>query len=178
VRRIVIIVVATMLLAAACGDDDSGGDSAALVQSLRTQILDTDASSDFAISDDEAQCFAEGLIDELGADRVTEALGQDQDFETFMAGATAQERRAVVEVMFGCVDMESAIASEMQGDISEESARCVAAAMIDSEEFRSAVADGFVAGAQVFENPELVTALLPAMLTCLTADELARIGES
>jgi len=175
-HRLVSILLAIVLVAPACGDDDSGGDSAALVQSLRTRILETDASSDFAISNEEAQCFAEGLLDELGAGGVAEAIGQE--FETFMAGATAQERRAVVDIMFGCVDMESALAAEIQGDISEESARCVAAAMIESDEFRSAVADGFDAGAEVFENPDLVAALLPAMLSCLTADELARISDS
>lgn len=174
-RRIVTLVLATMLIASACGGDDSGGESEALVQSLRTQILETDASSDFAISNDEAQCFAEGLLDELGAERLSGAF--DQDFETFMAGATGDERRAVVEVMFACVDMTSAIAAEMEG-ISQESARCVAAAMVEAEEFRTAVADGFGGGDQVFEDPELVAALLPAMLACLTADELARIGDS
>ena len=63
-------LLAVMLVIAACGDDDggSGGEgNEALVQSLRTKIVDAQsADGSSPIGDDEAECVAGALIRRSG----------------------------------------------------------------------------------------------------------------
>ena len=63
-------------------------------------------------------------------------------------------------------------------EISAESARCLADVMLASDEFRNATAESLVSSTDPFDDPALVAALLPAMLECITAEELADLGNA
>jgi hypothetical protein len=169
------------LMAAACGDDDaSGGTSAVdpdLVSGLTEQILTDGAGTDAVPLDDEqAACFAVGLIEAFGGERMVDALGVE--FEDFMGQATADERLTVVDTMFDCVDFGDVMATQFGESVSAESARCASAAFVESDAFRVAIADSLGNPmSDPFEDPGLIAELLPAMLDCFTADELIQLGE-
>lgn len=183
-RRLVAIALTVAVIAGACGDDDTtsttvSAANAALVAGLRQQIA-TQQSEDpdaFPMTDEEIGCFAVALVDTFGADRMGQAL--TGSFEVFMAAASAEERRSVVDAMFGCADLGPALARSLGGDgsLSAEASNCLADVMIGSQAFRDAVAEGFAGtGGSPFEDPELLQELLPLMLSCLSAEELAQLG--
>ncbi len=182
--RRVIPLLALALVMAACGDDDTGGegttttggDGAELVAALRTQISEDSGSGGFVVNDEQAGCFAVGLIDEFGAGTMADAIGGE--FSDFMGSISSAERRTVIDIMFGCVDLAEGLAAELGADgaISLDSARCISEAMLASDDFRDVLAESFVDAGGAFENPALVETLLPAMFSCLTPEELAQIG--
>lgn len=180
-RRLVTVTLATLLLIAACGDDSSADADPALVSSLRSRITESPQAQDgdFPITDEAAQCFALGIIDDLGADKVGDGI--DLSFDAFMGTLSADERRAVVDVLLGCVDITETLVTQLSGDgaeVSAESARCVVEGMLASNVFLDAVADSFVSGESAFESEAIAVAILPVFFECLTPEELANLGNS
>jgi hypothetical protein len=175
-RRPAAFALIIALVAVACGDDTPAADPA-LVAGLSQRISASQSGSGvFEMTDPEVECFATGIIGLFGAERITAAL--DLEFSAFMATATAGERRAVVDTMLDCVDLGAGLARELgaEGTISAESARCLADTMLASDAFRDATAESFVSETDPFDDPALVSALLPAMLECLTAEDLGNLG--
>jgi hypothetical protein len=180
VRRLLTVLLAATLIVGACGDDSSNADPQ-LVASLRSRISESpqaQGDSTFGMTDDDITCFAEGLIAELGAAKIES--GVDLSFDAFMATLSAGERRAVVDVMLGCVDVAEVLVAQISGEgsLSAESARCVVDGMLASDEFRDAVGESFVSGDSTFESDTVVAAILPVFLECLTPEELANLGNS
>lgn len=182
-KRTFALLFVLALVVSACGDDDTGGDGpgggdapAGLVDDLTEQILGGSAtSSDVPFDDEQAACFAVGLIDEFGAEAMVDAL--QMEFDEFMAQASNSERMSVVNTMLDCVDFEEMMAAEFGGALSDESARCVSEAFVGSDAFRQALANSFDATAtDPFDDPAVIEELLPAMLGCMSAEELANLG--
>ncbi len=182
-RRMMATMLTLALVFVACGDDDSGdsdaaagGENSQLISSLSAKIVaDAEDDDEFQFTDEQAACFAVGLIDVFGAERIAETL--QMDFDDFMAQASAGERAAVVDTMLGCADFGQVLTQEFAGSISQESSRCLADAFVNSEAFRAAMADSFAdSTVDPFDDPALAAEMVPAMLECLTADELIQIG--
>lgn len=180
-KRAIALLFALTLVLTACGDDDAGTDSGAgadspVVDDLTQEILEGSGSpSDVPLSDEQAACFAVGLVDEFGGDAMVEAI--QLEFDEFMAQASAEDRLTVVDTMLDCVDFSSTMSAEFDGAISSESATCLADAFVGSDAFRSALANSFDgSGADPFEDPALLEEMLPAMLECLSAEELVQLG--
>lgn len=128
------------------------------------------------MSNEDAACFAGGLIDEFGAARIAEAI--DLEFEEFMRSATRAERRSVVDTMLGCANFGALFTQQFSGAISAESASCLADSFLGSDGFRDALADSSASGDSAFDDPDLQAELLPAMLDCLSAEELIQLGQT
>jgi len=181
-RRSMTAILALMLLLAACGDDTSATTAdAQLVSSLASKISASPQaqSGDLPITDQAAQCFAEGLIDELGVPKIEGGI--DMSFDVFMGTLSQSERRTVVDVMLDCVDVADTLVAEMTASgspLSEASARCVIDGMLASDEFRDAVGESFVSGDSTFQSDTVVAAILPVFLQCLTPEELAGLGNN
>ena len=185
-NRAVALLFALALVVTACGDDDATDNtgaptptdaaSSAVINELQQEILaGADTGSDIPLDDAQALCFASGLVGEFGA----EAMGQavQMEFEEFMAQATPAERLIVVDTMLGCVDFTETMAGQFDGAISAEAATCLSDSFIGSDAFRTALANSFgSADTDPFEDPALVAEMLPAMLECLTAEELLNLG--
>jgi len=170
-----------MLIVAACGDDSSSGADPQLVSSLRSKITASPQAQggDFPITDDVAQCFAEGLVSDLGAAKIESGI--DLSFDDFMATLSAGERRTVVDVLLGCVDISETLVAQLTGagsTISADSATCVVDGMLASDAFLDAVADSFVSGDSAFQSDAVAVSILPVFLECLTPEELAGLGGS
>ena len=179
-RQVMAILLALTLVLAACGGDDSGatsdteGANGELISNLAAQINSGQTSSQLGLTDDDAVCFAGGLIDALGGERMAGAL--QLDFEEFMSGATIEERRTVVDTLFDCIDFGALMIQEAAGEISAASANCLGDAIAASDGFRDALAQSFGSADDPFEDPALLGELLPVMFECLSAEELVQLG--
>lgn len=167
-----LILVGLALVAAACGDDDSS-DQSGLVNDVAQQVS---GDGEFDFSNEQAVCVAEGMIDGLGADRIVEGL--DTDFDTFMSTASEPERRAVVDTLLDCVNFGTLLFSEAEGQISEDSARCLGNAFSDSETFRSALTESLATGQDPFDHIESEEEFITFLFECLSAEEIVRLGDS
>jgi hypothetical protein len=186
-KRAAALLIALVLVLAACGDDDAGADtttgdptatagaSSDIVEQLTQEILtDSSAGSDTSFTEEQAACFAVGLVDEFGADVMVDAL--QMEFEEFMTAASSEDRMTVVDTMLGCVDFGEVMTAELDGEISAESANCIGDAFGNSEAFRNALANSFDTSAtDPFDDPALMEEMIPAMFECLTEDELGAI---
>jgi hypothetical protein len=179
-KRLVALVAALALLATACGGDD-GGDRGEAIATLQRQITESqvDASpTSPEFTEAETRCMAEGMVDEFGISRVLDA--DDEGFEAFMAAATAEERRNVVDLTLECVDLTEQLTAPLVAEgLSEDSAACIGDAVIENEAFRDVLAAGLASGSfdPTAENEaELMEALFPALMQCLSAEELANLG--
>jgi hypothetical protein len=179
-KRISALLLALALALAACGGDDAGGGGASadsdVVDDLTQEILEgSGAGSDTPFTDEQAACFALGLVDEFGAETMVEAL--QMEFEEFMAAASPGERAVVVDTMLDCVDFGALMAAELGDAISAESASCIGDAFTNSDAFREALANSFdESGGDPFEDDAMFAEVFPAMLECLSAEELANLG--
>ena len=164
------------MITVACGGDAPAADPA-MVATLSQRIAENQTGSGgFDMTEPEIECFAVELIDLFGAERI--AAGMELEFSAFMETVTAPERRRVVDTMLECVDLAADLAAELgsEGEISAEAAQCLAETMLASDAFRDATAESFVSETDPFDDPDLVAALLPAMLECLSAEDLGNLG--
>ncbi len=174
-KRTMAVLLALMLALVACGDDDSGGGGdEALMGDLAEQIKSGQTGDQLGFTDEDAVCFASGLIDALGGERMVGAL--QLEFEEFMSGASIQERRTVVDAMFECIDFGSLMIQEAAGEISADSAQCLGDAIAASDGFRDALAQSFGSADDPFDDPALLAEMLPVMFECLSAEELIQLG--
>lgn len=180
-KRAIALLFTVALVVSACGDDDSGnsattGAVSPVVEDLTQEILTGDGpDSDVPFTQEQAACFAAGLVDEFGSEAMADAL--QMSFDEFMAGATPEQRLTVVDQMLDCVDFASMMTAEFGGTISDESARCLGDAFVGADAFRTALANSFDdSGTDPFDDPALLEEMLPAMLECLSAEELIQLG--
>lgn len=180
-KRAIALLFAMALVAVACGDDDGGATTTAgavspVVADLTQEILSGDGpDSDVPFTQEQAACFAAGLVDEFGGEVMADAL--QMSFEEFMAGATSDQRLTVVDQMLDCVDFSAMMTAEFGGTISDDSARCLGDAFVGADAFRAALANSFdQSGTDPFDDPALLEEMLPAMLECLSAEELIQLG--
>jgi hypothetical protein len=186
-KRAAALLIALVLVLAACGDDDAGTDTTAgdttattsagggdVVDELTREILSDSSTGSDGFTEEQAACFAVGLVDEFGAEVMVDAL--QMEFEEFMAAASLEDRMTVVDTMLDCVDFGAVMVAELDGEISAESANCIGDAFGNSEAFRNALANSFDGSAtDPFDDPALMEDILPAMFECLTEEELTAI---
>lgn len=128
-----VATVALVFGAAACGggDDSGGGGDGAdadspLVQALAANLLEDGEDSPVA-SQEEAECWASGVVGGIGEDRLTELGVTPEDVGDIEDLAlTDDEVSVVVDSLFGCADVQQAFADQFAADFGEEAATCIA----------------------------------------------------
>jgi hypothetical protein len=178
-RRLLTLMLVMGLSATGCGGGESEDEEGA-VAFLREQIAaQSDEAATVQFDEGEALCLAEGMVEHFGAGSIIDA--SEGTFEEFMAAASEDDRRAVVDLAFGCADVGALMATEMMNQgLSEEAATCIGDGILDSEAFRGLMADSLATGdfepSGAAEN-ELMEALLPLIFQCVPADELEDFGQ-
>ena len=80
----------------------------------------TDGDDGFGLTDDEAQCATEKVIDEIGAERLQDA-GMTEEYLSSQSGdstdLTDEEARTIVDALFDCGDMGEAFGRSIAGDV-------------------------------------------------------------
>jgi hypothetical protein len=169
VRRSIPLLITIALATAACGGGDGDGKKAEYVDAIAATFTNDESLS---VSDDDAACLAEDMVDVIGVDRLEDAgvepaeIAADEDNEEFQKVAeqlSEAEANELVDVIFDgdCVDfgaiMAESILADASGDISDEQATCIGDAFADNEAFKGAFAQSLLSGAE--EDPDLDAAM-------------------
>lgn len=123
------------LALAGCG---GGGDEAEAAEAI-SQAMVEDSGSEFAVDEEQADCVGEGLVDELGVDKlqeygiVTEDLTVEQSVTNANVTMEEQDADNAAGVIVGCIDTQTILAEELSagGDMSEEQQECIGEALDD-----------------------------------------------
>lgn len=117
--------------------EGGGGD---LVQAIADDIMvDVDAGDGPVANREEAECWANGVVDGIGEDRLNElGLTADNVVDPDQLDLTAEEVDVVVDSLFDCADVQQAFADQFAAQFGEEGANCVAEAL-DEELVREAL---------------------------------------
>lgn len=131
-----VSLAAVLLVGAACaGPGRTDGTLASVIaEGLRS---DQDAG-ELTFTPEEARCVAEEVVDRVGEDRLRE-LGADREPLDELPFERA-ERRAVLTVLDGCVDLVGQIAAFLgDGGLPADVARCAAERYAHAEELQEAL---------------------------------------
>ncbi|MEM9203066.1 MAG: hypothetical protein AAGC53_15505 [Actinomycetota bacterium] len=140
-RPVLIAITALAVLASACGGDGSTTEtSTPAADADETTTTTTEAASDprvteikavlqaddsLVITDTEATCAADRLVDELPSETIDELLA-NPDLE-IDAAERPEEAETVLNVLLDCVDLERAMIDSMVADGTPlEDAQCMA----------------------------------------------------
>lgn len=161
-KKLGLMLAALALLLAACG---GGGGLSAEEQAKADEItaeLTADQSIENPFSDQEkASCFSEGLVAELGLDRIN-ALDTGEGVEDGFANMTAEEQGKVADLAIDCIDMQAYMGEMMANSgLPEDQAQCVADGLDDDLIKELFLAQ--ISGADVTTNEDL----MGVIMTCL-----------
>ena len=161
-KKMGLVLVALVMVLAACG---GGGGLSAEEQAKADEItaeLIADPSAENPFADEEkASCFSEGLVGELGLDRINEldtGGGVDEGF----GNMTAEEQSAVADLAIDCIDMQAYMGEMLaNAGLSQDQADCVAEGLNDDLIKQLFLAQ--ISGADVTANEDL----MGVVMTCL-----------
>jgi len=180
-KRTLWLVVVFALVAAACsaggGDSLSAGDQE-LADAI-TQSMMEDADPDTPFGQEEAVCFGNGIVSEMGSERLTE-LGLS--VEAVKSGTDPSDVDlidddidAMAAVMTDCVDFTALFTAEFEASgVSSESISCIADGM--DGDVVSAMARSIFSGQDLSEDAVTSDKVFQLILDCFSAEDLARIG--
>lgn len=180
-KKLMILLIAFALAAAACGGDDglSEGERAMVAAIVEGATSDPDPENPLSSDTEAATCFAEGLVEDMGVDRLA-AIGfaaDNEDPQAAFAAMSNEELDQVADIALDCIDMRAVIADQMVAEgMGRESAECFADEIEKTGLFETA----FIAGMSgrefdVSENPEVAGAMLEAATACLSGEELGDV---
>ena len=182
--------VATLVFGAtACGGDDTAdgaadsaadageeaaattvaadeGASGSLVDALAAEMWAEAEDGDSPItSEDEAQCWASGVVDGIGEDRLTElGLTPDNIVQVDQLALTDDEVGIVVDSLFSCADVKTAFVDQFAADFGQEGAECVAEAM--DEDLVKEALSASIAGDDSQPSEEFIAAFGQIAVDC------------
>lgn len=182
VRFLAIIGVAALLLGA-CGNDTSnsgeGGSTKGdldneeqeYVDAMTASLLDSSGEED-AIPEDQAECWAAGMVDGVGVDKLKEAgitpevMAGDSDDDVDFEDLSEADRKVVAESFTECIDLEDVFLQSLTTDgdePSKETKECLAA--IDWTVIEKEFVDMIISGEDMDENSAAMAPLLGCMLS-------------
>ena len=160
-RATVAVVTAALLTLSACG---GGGDESEAKDNLAESFAKEEggALTGADLTEDEAGCLSDGLVDEVGVEKLQEygileddlAVVEDADDVKFEAGDAA----AFAGVVTDCVDVSQLITDQMaEQDLTAEQEECVSEAL-DEDAVRDLLSATFQG-----QEPEMDGAIGDAM---------------
>lgn len=177
--RTIGLLVGLLLITAACsGDSGRSGGEQALADAIRDSILeDNDPTSPFGEA--EATCIGETAVDELGVDGLLEIGITESNADPGDAFQVASDEQldAVIDVTLACIDFRDVLLDTFlaEGDISDDSATCLADELDKPEILRPMVEAG-LRDTDIEDDPEAANALFEAIFNCLSIEELGQLG--
>ncbi|MDZ4825360.1 MAG: hypothetical protein SGJ13_02725 [Actinomycetota bacterium] len=190
-RKLLALSISALLVFAACGgDDDDDDDSASNASEPAAEddesgdeFLDDEAYTDvlmqsfvdseeggFSAPEDEAQCTAERIVAEIGAERMQEAGITEEVLAaagTPPSDLTEAEAGEVADAMIECIDLADGLAESFGEEFMAEDRECVANAMIDAGILRPVLVIDIMGGDDAAPPPELAGAMADVTLECV-----------
>ena len=163
-KKLGLTLAALALLLAACGG--GGGGLSAEEQAKADEItaeLTEDQSIENPFSDEEkASCFSEGLVKELGLERINE-LDTGGGVEDGFGNMTTDEQGKVADLAIDCIDMQGYMGAMMaQAGLPQEQADCVADGLNDDLIKELFLAQ--ISGADVTANEDLMEIIMSCLM--------------
>ncbi|MEM9467629.1 MAG: hypothetical protein AAGA90_19800 [Actinomycetota bacterium] len=161
--RQLIVIIAIALAAAACGDD-SGGSADPRAAEL-SEVLEADTA--LALTGDEAECTAGGIVDALDDASIETLLAADGLELGDLAGPA--EAIAAFDAYLDCVDVEQKMVDSLLATGTEaDTARCVAESF-GEDELRTMLGASALPGGAVDEEAafNLVGEVFQAAQACV-----------
>ena len=163
-KRVGLVLTALVMVLAACGGDGGGlsAEEQAKADEITAELTaDTSAENPFA-DEEKAACFSEGLVSELGLDRINEldtGGGVDEGF----GNMTAEEQGKVADLAIDCIDMQAYMSEMMAGaGLPQEQADCVADGLNDDLIKELFLAQ--ISGADVTANEDLMGIVMSCLM--------------
>jgi hypothetical protein len=168
-KRMLLAVSVAVFVLGACSSGDRSEDE--LVADLKEGLLEEDTG--FGLTEEEADCAAQGIFDAVGLERAREIDESDNDDLSL----TPDEAELAAQAMVGCANVRPLFVSSFTeaGDVSDESASCLADAITD-EQLVALFAAAFSGADGTEVQSEMTTSITDAMPTCLTEEELASLS--
>jgi hypothetical protein len=194
-----LVVFVLALFVAACGGDDDDSTADTTVGKTTTTEVDGDEdaarddgaldddeyadafarslvnSDSMALTEDEAACATDKIVDGIGAPRL-QAAGMTEEYLNSSSGGptdlTLDEARAIVDALFECSDLAASIASEIGSSFADqemftpEYETCVADVVRSDESIRDLMAQSLQAGGDADVPPEAGEQLVGVMMNC------------
>ncbi|MFV2038975.1 MAG: hypothetical protein ACC660_01895 [Acidimicrobiales bacterium] len=169
-QKLVPLLVTLAIVAVACGggNDDVTVDISddPLAQAIAADIMD-DSEGDSPIgTQEQAECFAGGIVQNVGAGRLNE-LGvtvedtgdiQDYDFSD-------SELDTIVDSLTACVELETLLAEQFSEDFGEEGGLCLAKGL-GEDVLKDLMKDGFAGDADSEPSAEFFQVFLDIAAEC------------
>jgi len=165
--KLVAVACAALLALTACGgggDDEAKDNIAASLQKA-----DSGLTGETKLSDEQADCVAGGMVDDIGTDKLQDygILKDDNtvDTEAQPDDLEAGDADALAETIVGCVDVGELLKEQM-GDqfaqLTDDQQKCISDAF-DDETFEKVLSATFQG-----ETPDVGADLQGDMMKCLT----------
>jgi hypothetical protein len=170
-KRVLMVLAVAALAVAACGDDDGGGgDKSAATAKVKASLMD-ESTDGFGLSEDDADCIAEKIVDDFGAERVDEI-----DFTASTPAFEGDEPAQAADAFDDCMELNKLMTSLITSDasVSDDSKACLDDSIDEDdahtflEESLSATGDG--------PSQESLDKLDEDLSSCLTAEEYAALS--
>lgn len=183
-RRIVALVAVLAVVAAACGGDDSDAGLSSGDQALADAITEgflEGAGPDAPFGRQDAQCFGDRLVADMGASRL---IGLGLSVEAVEEGTSPSDVDlsdadidTMASIMTECIDFKALFVDEFKNQgISDESASCIADGL-DSDFVKimatSALRDE---STDPFQDDELGETIFALITQCVSFEELQQLG--
>lgn len=139
-------VLCTLLLAlTACG----GGDESQAKESIKASLLDNPDLAGTELTDEEADCVSDGMVDDLGVEKLQEYKLLDDNAEVIEDASpddfAAEDADALAGTIVGCVDVEELLNEQMGAtmeQMTDEQASCITDAF-DEDTIKDIISAGF-----------------------------------
>ncbi len=163
-KKMGLVLVVLVMVLPACGG--GGGGLSAEEQAKADEIaaeLTADTSAENPFADEEAAaCFSEGIVGELGLERIN-ALDTGAGVEAGFADMTEAEQETVADLALGCIDFPAMMREQMAAaGLSEDQANCVAEGLDDDVLKTLFLAQ--IRGEDVASSEELMAVVMSCLL--------------
>jgi hypothetical protein len=160
-RRTSTALVMLAFAFTACGDDGGGEDAQPYIDALTDEFQSPEDAGDAGLSDEEAECAAEGTVEALGADELADAgidpddLADAEDPTELDMEISEEQARGAAEALVGCIE---SVAELLAGeDAPDEAVACIEEnfdedAFVDALTLEYTGDDDGEAAAAVFED--------------------------
>ncbi len=165
--KMTVTVLATLsLLLTGCGSDD--GKQAK--ENIKASILDEQEIAGTEVTEDDATCLSDGIVDEIGTEKLQEykLLNEDLEVEEEVGDVTMDktDADAMAGVFVDCVDAEKMLEdqfSSMTSSLSKEQQECMKDVLDEEKvkEIMSATFQGDTAGMQSSLQEDFMTCIQP-----------------
>jgi hypothetical protein len=168
-KKLAAAACAAMFLLTACGS----GDDDKAKENIKASLLKEDSSvvGDTKLTEKQAECFSDGMVDDIGVEKLQKYKLLNDDFEIIDEAdpkdMSKDDAEAMAGVMTDCVDMKALIEEQMAGagtELTDEQQDCISDA-IDEDAIEKGLAASFQGET---DNP--MEEMTGAMMSCVMGD--------